>query len=323
MAEKQKAKNEPNSAASKKLEEVVDDYGLCAWWAWVTFAKDSASGNNLDAKYRYPFVWDSSTNVCTLLAVSMQKLEGAGKYCTEGDDDPKLTWYCFSPDKGSDSVSYNSPYVRLDHATACPEKPVKGVHFGAWNGSACARMIPRGRAKVASPAACAKAVFLMSPSDNPTTYTTAPNTEGLQQDSELGVPTLWPANAFGSDQPISKGVGINYANWFKEGGYCEVYDTVPDCFVQAPGEYAFTSLGASDPESAELPPCNEASEGWEMSGSYCECGDTKMPWTCTNGEWVGGDDTCECESNFNAALGIGLGVGVPIALLTGYLIYRK
>ncbi|KAL8274931.1 hypothetical protein Esti_001131 [Eimeria stiedai] len=312
MAEKQKKKNTPDAIASKKLAEVVDDHGLCAWWAWVTFAKDSASGDNLDLKYRYPFVWDSSK----------QKLEGAGKYCTDGDAGPKLPWYCFSPEKAADTVSYNSAYVRLDHATACPEKPVRGVHFGTWNGTACARMIPRGRDKVSSPAACARVVFLMSSSDNPTKYTIAPDTNGLQQDSELGVPVMWPVGAFGSDQPISKGEGINYANWYKDGGYCEVYDTVPNCFIQAPGEYSFTSLGSSDPETAEMPPCNAASEGWQISGE-CECGDTNVPWTCTDGKWVGGDDACECTTNHPAALGIGLGVAIPVAVLAGVLIYRN
>ncbi|KAL8424729.1 hypothetical protein Efla_001318 [Eimeria flavescens] len=292
MADKLRAKKEPNSPASKKLAEVVDDHGLCAWWAWVTFATDKSTDSNLDLKYRYPFVWDSAKKECTLLAIAMQQLEGDGKYCSHGDSEKKLTWYCFDPIKASDSVSYNSAYIRLDHATACPEKPIFGAHFGSWDGNSCSRMEPRRSVNVSSPAACAKALFLESSSDSPTQYTSAPSNEKMKQDSDVSVPTLWPVGAFEKDQPKSGGVGINYANWFTD-GTCEMYDTVPSCFIQAPHQYAFTSLGTSEPETAERPPCTPANEGWQI-GISCECGDSRVPWTCTNGQWTGGDDACEC-----------------------------
>lgn len=296
LAETQRAKNNPDLPASKKLEEVVDDHGLCAWWAWATFAQGSGDTTNLDSKYRYPFVWDDEKKVCTILAVAMQLLDGPGKYCTAGNSSPQLTWYCFYPEKSTRPVSYNSPYVRPDHEEACPEKPVSGVHFGVWNGELCARIIPRRRIKVNSAEECGQAVFNHSASDNPTKYTRAPDTEGLQQDGDLAIATLWPVGAFGSDRPHSNGVGINYANWYSD-GFCELYDAVPTCFVQAPGQLAYTALGTIDPQTAELPPCNAASEGWQVTG-YCDCGEGySVPWTCTDGEWVGGDDECECRSS--------------------------
>lgn len=294
MAEKQRKKNNPSAPATKKLEEVQDDHGLCAWWAWTTYAPNNS--NNLDDKYRYPFVWDEDKKVCTLLAVSMQMLQGAGKYCTAGNDSPNLTWYCFYPEKTKQKVSYNSPYIRLDHASVCPEKPLNGAHFGVWNGTTCARMVPRQRMHVDAPEDCGKAVFKASASDNPTRYTQAPTAQGTRDDATEVVASMWPVGAFGQDQPDSKGVGVNYANWFSD-GTCELYDTVPTCLTPASYQVAFTSLGSIDPTDAELPPCNAASEGWKIY-TYCECGEGQSePWECKNGAWVGGSNECECKTN--------------------------
>ncbi|OEH78090.1 apical membrane related protein [Cyclospora cayetanensis] len=306
MAERQRAKNTPNELATKMLESVVDNHGLCAWWSWVTFASNSS--NNLDDKYRYPFVWQEDKQTCTLLAVAMQLLEGNGTYCTAGDESPQLTWYCFHPEKSSSAVSYNSPYVRTDHATACPEKPINGAHFGVWNGSSCARIIPRLRKKVSEPSECGKAVFIASPSDNPTKYTQGPDTQGVREEYQSGVVTTWPVGSPSADQPRSRGVGINYANWYSD-GYCELYDAVPNCFTKANGQLSFTSLGSIDPETAELPPCTAASEGWELS-VYCSCGNGEViPWKCKN--------------VLGAALGIGIGVLIPILAISGYFLYKR
>lgn len=292
MAEKQNNKNSPTSPATQKLLKVQDDHGLCAWWAWASYAQNSSS--NLDDKYRYPFVWDAEKKICTLLGVSMQLLEGAGKYCTAGDDSPTLTWYCFYPEKTTKNISYNSPYIRLDHSTACPERPLKGVHFGVWNGTTCARMTPRKRIEVKSPEDCGRAVFNASSSDAPTRYTQAPNTQNASEAASGMVATMWPVGAFGEDQPDSKGVGINYANWHSD-GTCEMYDTVPTCVTPAAAQLAFTSLGSINPKDAELPPCNSASEGWKLYG-FCECGEGHAdPWVCENGVWVGGSDECDCK----------------------------
>ncbi|CDJ36979.1 apical membrane antigen, putative [Eimeria tenella] len=321
LAEQQRAKNDPTSPASEKLAKVTDGLGLCAWWAWATYVPNGTT--NLNDKYRYPFVWNEETKVCTLLGVSMQLLEGAGKYCSVGDASPVLTWYCFYPEKTTRPVSYNSPYVREDHATACPEKAILGAHFGTWDGTTCQRMKAAKQITVPNPTECGKAVFKVSSSDNPTQYTKPPTTEASSSTSSSNaVATMWPVGAFSKDEPRTQGVGTNYANWYTN-GTCEMYDMVPTCFTLAPNQFSFTSLGSADPSTAELPPCTEASEGWEIYG-YCECGDGhSTPWKCENGQWIGGSDDCNCSSILPVALGVSFGLLVPIAALIAYFIYKR
>ncbi|CDJ54023.1 apical membrane antigen, putative [Eimeria brunetti] len=208
MAEKQKAKNKPDSPETKKLLQVEDDLGLCAWWAWATYAPNGST--DLESKYRYPFVWDE-------------------------------------------------------------EK--KG-----------------------------------------------PREDGAPS-SVLA--TLWPVGALGEDQPDSRGVGINYANWSSGDGTCEMFDTIPTCLLPAPQALSFTSLGSADPNDAELPPCTAASEGWKVP-RFCECDEAQQnPWVCENGEWTGGSEECECSNALPLALGLSVGLLVPVAAIAAYFFFRR
>ncbi|PHJ25051.1 apical membrane antigen 1 domain-containing protein [Cystoisospora suis] len=332
-------KNDTLSDYAKQfIDHVNDDLGHCAFYARMTSAAESPKTGQQRPKeeeYRYSMVYDEVSQLCTLLYINMQEMTGAGTYCKRGDDGPNLSWYCFQPEK---EVTYKtrvwgSPYVRLDHATACPRGGLKDVHWGQWNGKKCQRIAVRKRIAVQDAADCAVQLFKNSPSDNPTKYV-GDEGRGWDQIDKNFPGVLFPAGSTGSDQPHSRGVGVNWANYYVNGKICEMYDGAPNCLTQAGGQYAFVSLASPDPNDAVMPPCKPGA----VIAGLCTCPQGSSTGTskgkkCVDEHWVEGDVSCECTpqnkpgpenepegSKFNIWLVAGPGIALAVLIAAG-LIY--
>lgn len=85
--------------------------GRCAFYAYSTTAINPTTGAL--STYKYPFVYDTATQKCYLLAISAQLLRGE-KYCSINGSPAGLTWACFEPQKDLTLKSryiYGSAYV--------------------------------------------------------------------------------------------------------------------------------------------------------------------------------------------------------------------
>ncbi|CBZ56033.1 unnamed protein product [Neospora caninum Liverpool] len=331
-------KPDASDYAKKFVKDIKDDLGYCIWWARMTSVHDSdAAAVNMSKEdyYRYAFAYDAKNSTCHIMYLNMQEMTGAGTYCKNGDSGPDLSWYCFNPKKSVDSgLVWGSAYARLDHATACPEHGLKNVHWGQWNGVSCQRMAVRKRISVSDAAECATQLFANSPSDNPTKYV-GDEGRGLDKIYKDFVAVLFPAGAGGSDQPHSRGAGVNWANFYKAGNTCEMYDGVPDCLTSAPGQYAFVSLADPDPNNAQLPPCTQDSDGISIPSNSCTCAAGSLSGTtagakCEDGKWIDSSVPCTCEpdeedDSVNVWLIAGPCIAAAVLLLGGaaYWIARR
>ncbi|KEP60995.1 UNVERIFIED_CONTAM: apical membrane antigen 1 domain-containing protein [Hammondia hammondi] len=332
QVESLKAGNGVSSYAVEHAKKIRDDLGHCIFWARMTSAHDASSSatNSKEDYYRYAFAWDPKNEMCHIMYLNMQEMTGAGTHCKRGDSGPNLSWYCFQPQKSIEkNLVWGSAYARPDHASACPEHGLVNVHWGQWNGRTCQKMAVRKRISVGSATECALELFKNSPSDNPTQYV---GDEGRGWDKILDdvVGVLIPAGSTKKDQPHTRGVGINWANFYRKssGSYCEMYDGVPNCLTSAPDQYAFVSLGDPNPDNAQLPPCSSTTEGIVIP-SQCSCPEGATSGTttgvkCEDGKWVDGSVSCTCSLDEDTSVNIWLIAGPCIAagvLLLGGLIY--
>ncbi|PFH37631.1 apical membrane antigen 1 domain-containing protein [Besnoitia besnoiti] len=323
---------EASAYAKEYVKQIKDDLGYCIWWARMTSAHDEDAKPTAakESLYRYAYAWDGANETCHLLYLNMQEMKGAGTYCKKGDEGTDLTWYCFSPAKKIDNnLVWGSAYTRLDHAAECPQHGLKDAHWGQWNGRSCQKMAVRKRVAVKDAAECALKLFQSSPSDNPTKYVGDEGRGwGKIYDNIVGV--LFPAGASGQDQPHSRGVGLNWANYYntkRTGSVCEMYDGAPDCLTQAPRQYAFVSLGDPNPEKAQLPPCAATLRGVSIDPSTCSCPagsetGTGQGQICSEEGWQQQDIQCTCnednaEDGVNPWLIAGPCIAVGVLLLAG------
>lgn len=293
--------------------------GKCAQMSYMTTASSTST-------YRYPFVYDTKNDLCYFLFITMQRLMGE-RYCSNRNNPPGLTWYCFKPKKSASLrpyLVYGSSYAGENPdawETKCPNKAITGAVFGVWENGACVEHRHRKESKierVSSKEDCWALAF-NNPgvaSDHPVTNSENIGTWGY----------YFPS--VGENQPKSGGIGVNYASFYGGGLMeCALSKEVPTCFVPLQTGAAYTALGGLDEEP--LPACTPSFP--ETRGSCdpktCRASIT----TCQEGKFSNAeveclpDDGSKCEANLGLIIGLAVGGIVLLALIAGgvFMFRRK
>nr|AHW45797.1 apical membrane antigen 1 [Babesia orientalis] len=237
------------------------------------YASNLIPATDRATKYRYPFVYDSKDELCYILYSAIQYNQGP-RYCDNdaSQDDGTSSMLCMRPYKSPEDshLYYGSSKVDPDWEENCPMNPVRDAKFGKWSGGSCVALGPVFQEYVNSAEDCAALLFDNSASDLEIDV----KKENYSEIDELisGLKTLNLGKIASSifsplatpigTSKLSRGVGMNWANYDTDTGLCAIINETPNCLVLHAGSLALTAIGSPLEQDAVNYPCHIDTNGY-------------------------------------------------------------
>lgn len=200
--------------------------------------------------FKHPFIYDLLAKKCYILFPLWQEKRFVPNY--------QESFYRPFKSMNTNFFVFGTSNIRSDWKAYCPSKPIKGAAFGVWSNNQCNKV-----GEVAENISfddCVKLLFALSPSD------------GYE---------LSGGNDLYKSFKVSKGRGINYANWHDN--KCEIIKQQPDCFYYSRHNYGLMSVAMNSLKLYDIVPCNQATQDWEVD---VHCGSNVETFKCKNKEWI-------------------------------------
>ncbi|GFE54284.1 apical membrane antigen 1 [Babesia ovis] len=237
------------------------------------YANNLIPASDRNTKYRYPFVYDSNEEMCYILYSAIQYNQGK-RYCDNdgSQDEGKSSLLCMRPYKSVDDAHlyYGSAKVDPDWESNCPMNPVRDAMFGKWSGGSCVASTPAFVEYVNSAEDCASLLFDNSSTD--LDIDVSKETYDEVEDLVKGIKTLniyrvaraifSPLAKSAGTSRISRGVGMNWANYNSDDGACAIINETPNCLVLNAGSLALTAIGSPLEQDAVNFPCHIDTNGY-------------------------------------------------------------
>nr|AET36931.1 apical membrane antigen 1 [Babesia bigemina] len=231
------------------------------------YASNIVPGSDQRTKYRYPFVYDGKEEMCYILYSPMQYNQGT-RYCDEDGSakEGPSSLLCMKPYKSEADAHLYYGSARIDPKwdQNCPMKPIKDAIFGTWVSGACVALESAFEEYVNSAEECAAILFENSAADVDIDIDSERYNEiselynGLKnlQLQQIAFSLFAPMAKSAASATLSKGVGMNWANYESETGVCRILNATPTCLIINAGSLAMTALGSPLESDAINYPCH-------------------------------------------------------------------
>ncbi|GIX62572.1 apical membrane antigen 1 [Babesia caballi] len=237
------------------------------------YASNIVPGSDPSTKYRYPFVYDSKYEMCYILYSPMQYNQGK-RYCDNDGaaSEGRSSLLCMKPHKSDIDAHlyYGSARVDPKWEENCPMSPVRDAIFGRWVGGSCVAIEPAFEEFVNSAEECSALLFENSAADieidseQERFDELSKLYEGLSRMkvSQVAEALFSPIAKSSASARLSKGMGLNWANYDLETGSCRVLSETPNCLIINAGSLALNALASPLEQDAVNFPCHIDTNGY-------------------------------------------------------------